>query len=136
MLFFFLMIRRPPRSTRTYTLFPYTTLFRSRRGFDEGDLPAGCPSRHFRRYGDRIVDDPGRPVREKVSSMRYWPYAVALAVACVAPFYLYPVFLTQVLCFALFASAYNLLFGFAGILSFGHAAFFGCGSYIDRQSVV
>src|SRR3546814_19584689 len=84
MLFFFLMIRRPPRSTRTYTLFPYTTLFRSRRGFDEGDLPAGCPSRHFRRYGDRIVDDPGRPVREKVSSMRYWPYAVALAVACVA----------------------------------------------------
>src|SRR3546814_4997645 len=35
--FFFLMIRRPPRSTRTDTLFPYTTLFRSRRGqFDAG----------------------------------------------------------------------------------------------------
>src|SRR3546814_14411973 len=40
--FFFLMIRRPPRSTRTDTLFPYTTLFRSGRGdLEKGDRPAG-----------------------------------------------------------------------------------------------
>src|SRR3546814_12127475 len=37
-LFFFLMIRRPPRSTRTDTLFPYTTLFRSQPGFAGGDI--------------------------------------------------------------------------------------------------
>jgi branched-chain amino acid transport system permease protein len=62
--------------------------------------------------------------------MKHLPRALFLAAACVAPLFVYPVFLTQVLCFALFASAFNLLFGFAGMLSFGHAAFFGCGAYI------
>ena len=38
----------------------------------------------------------------------------------------YPVFLMKVLCFALFACAFNLLLGYVGLLSFGHAAFFGC----------
>ena len=65
-----------------------------------------------------------------MTGMRHLWRALALAAACAAPFFLYPVFLTQVLCFALFASAFNLLFGFAGMLSFGHAAFFGCGAYI------
>src|SRR3546814_10123940 len=47
MLFFFLMIRRPPRSTRTYTLFPYTTLFRSDlAAFRGGRLPYRHPPRH------------------------------------------------------------------------------------------
>jgi branched-chain amino acid transport system permease protein len=55
--------------------------------------------------------------------------AGALLAACLAPFHFYPVFLTQILCFALYASAFDLLFGYAGILSFGHAAFFGCGAY-------
>ena len=62
--------------------------------------------------------------------MKHLLRALALAMACAAPFFVYPVFLTQVLCFALFASAFNLLFGFAGILSFGHAAFFGSGAYV------
>jgi branched-chain amino acid transport system permease protein len=62
--------------------------------------------------------------------MKHLPRALFLAAACVAPLFVYPVFLTQVLCFALLASAFNLLFGFAGMLSFGHAAFFGCGAYI------
>ncbi len=48
----------------------------------------------------------------------------------VAPFIFYPVFLMKVLCFALFASALNLLLGFVGLLSFGHAAFFGMGGYV------
>ena len=52
------------------------------------------------------------------------------ALGCVAPFVLYPTFLMQVLCFALFASAFNLLLGFAGLLSFGHAAFFGGAAYV------
>ncbi|WP_274631184.1 branched-chain amino acid ABC transporter permease [Arvimicrobium flavum] len=47
-----------------------------------------------------------------------------------APYAFYPVFVMKVLCFALFASAFNLLFGYAGLLSFGHAAFFGFASYV------
>ncbi len=46
-----------------------------------------------------------------------------------APFVLYPVFLMKILCFALFAVAFNLLFGFTGLLSFGHAAFLATGGY-------
>ncbi len=46
-----------------------------------------------------------------------------------APFVLYPVFLMKILCFALFAVAFNLLFGFTGLLSFGHAAFLASGAY-------
>ena len=53
---------------------------------------------------------------------------VVLIVA--SPYVLYPVFLMKVLCFALFACAFNLLIGYVGLLSFGHAAFFGMGSYI------
>ena len=54
---------------------------------------------------------------------------VLLVFAVVAPYVLYPVFVMKVLCFALFASAYNLLFGYVGLLAFGHAAFFGAGCY-------
>ena len=57
-------------------------------------------------------------------------YAIALAVALGAPFVLYPVLLMKVLCFALFACAFNLLIGFTGLLSFGHAAFFGGAGYV------
>ena len=57
-----------------------------------------------------------------------------LAVAVAAPFVLYPVFLMKVLCFALFACAFNLLIGFAGLLSFGHAAFFGAAAYVSAHS--
>jgi branched-chain amino acid transport system permease protein len=60
---------------------------------------------------------------------------VGLAVLLlVAPFVLYPVFLMKVLCFALFASAFNLLLGFGGLMSFGHAAFFGIASYLSAHS--
>jgi len=60
-----------------------------------------------------------------------WPMFVALATAgVVAPFLVYPTFLMKVLCFALFASAFNLLLGFAGLLSFGHAAFFSTSAYV------
>lgn len=56
--------------------------------------------------------------------------AVLLVLALLAPFALYPVFLMKVLCFALFACAFNLLLGFAGLLSFGHAVFLGSGAYV------
>ncbi len=48
----------------------------------------------------------------------------------VAPFVVYPIFLMNALCFALFAAAYNLMIGYVGLMSFGHAAFFGVGSYV------
>ncbi|RVT89626.1 branched-chain amino acid ABC transporter permease [Rhodovarius crocodyli] len=48
----------------------------------------------------------------------------------VAPAILYPIFLMKVLCFALFACAFNLLIGYVGLLSFGHAAYFGMGGYL------
>ena len=59
---------------------------------------------------------------------------VLLALACVAPFFLYPVFLMKVLCFALFAAAFNLLLGYGGLLSFGHAAFFGGAAYVSAHA--
>ncbi|MBP2313098.1 branched-chain amino acid transport system permease protein [Azospirillum soli] len=60
--------------------------------------------------------------------------AAGLAVGLAAPFVLYPVFVMKVLCFALFACAFNLLIGFAGLLSFGHAAFFGGAAYITAHA--
>ena len=61
-------------------------------------------------------------------------FAVLLGLLLVAPFVLYPVFLMKVLCFALFASALNLLLGYGGLLSFGHAAFFGSASYVAAHA--
>ena len=58
-------------------------------------------------------------------------YLVLLALLLAAPAIgLYPVFVMKLLCFALFACAFNLLLGFTGLLSFGHAAFFGSAAYI------
>lgn len=58
-----------------------------------------------------------------------------LAVLLIAPHLFYPVFLMKVLCFALFACAFNLLLGYVGLLSFGHAAFFGSAGYITAHAV-
>ena len=57
-------------------------------------------------------------------------YGLLLAAGLVAPLLVYPVFLMNALCFALFACAFNLLLGYTGLLSFGHAAFFGTAAYI------
>jgi branched-chain amino acid transport system permease protein len=48
----------------------------------------------------------------------------------IAPFFVYPIFLMKALCFALFACAFNLLIGYVGLLSFGHALYFGWASYV------
>ncbi|MGA8612321.1 MAG: branched-chain amino acid ABC transporter permease [Xanthobacteraceae bacterium] len=61
-------------------------------------------------------------------------FAVTVALLSVAPFVLYPVFLMQALCFALFACAFNLLIGYVGLLSFGHALFFGWASYLSAHA--
>ena len=64
-----------------------------------------------------------------------WGYAVLVAVGLAAPFFVYPVFAMNVLCLALFASAFNLLLGYSGLLSFGHAAFLGAGGYITLEAI-
>jgi branched-chain amino acid transport system permease protein len=62
-----------------------------------------------------------------------WIALILLGLA--APFVVYPVFMMKLLCFALFASAFNLLLGYTGLLSFGHAAFFGGASYVTGHLV-
>ena len=59
-------------------------------------------------------------------------YGILVLIALLLPFqdFIYLVFAMKVLCFALFACAFNLLLGFTGLLSFGHAAFFGTAAYI------
>ena len=59
----------------------------------------------------------------------YVAFLVLLAALLAAPFVVYPVLVMKVLCFALFACAFNLLLGFTGLLSFGHAAFLGTAAY-------
>ncbi|WAP69790.1 branched-chain amino acid ABC transporter permease [Jiella pelagia] len=59
---------------------------------------------------------------------------IAVAGLIAAPFFVYPVFLMTVLCFALFATAFNLLLGYVGLLSFGHAAFFGGAAYFAAHA--
>ena len=62
-------------------------------------------------------------------------YAVLLVAGLAAPAVVYPIFLMKALCFALFASAFNLLLGYTGLLSFGHAMFLGTAGYICGHTV-
>jgi branched-chain amino acid transport system permease protein len=68
------------------------------------------------------------PAHQKVA------FAIMVAVFVVAPFVVYPVFLMKALCFALFACAFNLLIGYAGLLSFGHAVFLGSAGYASAHA--
>ena len=61
-------------------------------------------------------------------------FAVMVALLVAAPFVVYPVFLMKALCFALFACAFNLLIGYVGLLSFGHATFLGSAGYITAHA--
>ncbi|MBA3041051.1 MAG: branched-chain amino acid ABC transporter permease [Alphaproteobacteria bacterium] len=53
-----------------------------------------------------------------------------VAILAVAPVFVYPMLIVKLLCFALFASAFNLMLGYTGLLSFGHAMFFGIAGYV------
>ena len=64
------------------------------------------------------------------SYRKYWWIAALVLLTC-APFLgFYPIFLMKLLCFAIFACAFNLLIGYTGLVSFGHAAFFGMAAYV------
>jgi branched-chain amino acid transport system permease protein len=69
-----------------------------------------------------------------VSRTQKIAFGVMLAFFVLAPLVLYPVFLMKVMCFALFACAFNLLVGFGGLLSFGHAMFLGTAGYAAAHS--
>ena len=62
-------------------------------------------------------------------------YLIAAVLLIVAPFFVYQVFLMKILCFALFACAFNLILGYGGLLSFGHAAFFGGAAYVTGHAL-
>ena len=68
-------------------------------------------------------------------SLEAWGWIALVAIGIAAPFVVYPVFAMNVLCLALFASAFNLLLGYTGLLSFGHAAFLGSGAYVTGLAV-
>ncbi|MFV0473897.1 MAG: ABC transporter permease subunit, partial [Pikeienuella sp.] len=61
-------------------------------------------------------------------------FSVLFLALLALPFFVYPVFAMKVMCFALFACAFNLLLGFGGLLSFGHAAYFGMASYVAAHA--
>jgi branched-chain amino acid transport system permease protein len=70
-------------------------------------------------------------VRSRTEVIAFLIMAAALVIA---PMVAYPVFLMKALCFALFACAFNLLIGYVGLLSFGHALFFGWASYVSAHA--
>ena len=83
-----------------------------------------------------MSDQSPTAARDPVWEARYQRIgmAVMFAFLLVAPFVVYPVFLMKALCFALFACAFNLLLGFGGLLSFGHAMFLGMAGYLSAHS--
>lgn len=74
------------------------------------------------------------PASEANSRGQSYAFALMLLLMVLAPFVAYPVFVMKVLCFALFACAFNLLIGYVGLLSFGHALFFGWASYATAHA--
>jgi branched-chain amino acid transport system permease protein len=82
---------------------------------------------------ERIVDQTVLQRRESAWSVGI-AFMVMVALFAVAPFVAYPVFLMEVLCFALFACAFNLLIGYVGLVSFGHALYFGWAGYLSAYA--
>jgi branched-chain amino acid transport system permease protein len=70
-----------------------------------------------------------------LGSPEAWAWGILVALGLAAPYLVYPVFAMNVLCLALFASAFNLLLGYTGLLSFGHAAFLGSAAYVTGYAV-
>ena len=75
-----------------------------------------------------------RPAVDRRNWSELVAFLLMVAALVIAPFYIYPLFLMQALCFALFACAFNLLIGYGGLLSFGHALYFGWASYLAAHA--
>ena len=83
---------------------------------------------------DRTVAAGTRGAKSREMRANLLWMAVGIAALILAPYFVYPLFLVKFLCMALFAIAFNLLIGGGGLLSFGHAAFFGSGAYIAAEA--
>lgn len=83
---------------------------------------------------DVSVTAPTAETRVKPTSRQLLFVLALLVLSLLAPLGIYPVFLMKGLCFALFASAFNLLLGYVGLLSFGHAVFFGWSAYVTAHA--
>jgi branched-chain amino acid transport system permease protein len=79
------------------------------------------------------IPTPYTPAYDKLRHQRV-AILVMAAIFVFAPLLVYPVFMMKVMCFALFACAFNLLIGFGGLLSFGHAMFFGTAGYASAHA--
>src|SRR6202046_5203955 len=75
-------------------------------------------------------DEPTKPAKLNSAAIAFAVMVAVLVLAPLPPFSVYPVDLMRALCFALFACAFNLLIGYGGLLSFGHAMFFGWAAYV------
>ena len=80
------------------------------------------------------VEAASRPVAMAVPRHQVIAFAIMVVLLVGAPFFVYPIFLMKALCFALFACAFNLLIGYVGLLSFGHAAFLGAAGYVSAHA--
>ena len=74
------------------------------------------------------------PEKQRIGVMPKIGFLLLFGLLAAAPFALYPVFVMKIMCFALFACAFNLLLGYGGLLSFGHAAFFGGAAYVSANA--
>jgi branched-chain amino acid transport system permease protein len=83
---------------------------------------------------DRVLDQPVLSRRRETSWSLGVAFVVMVGLLVAAPFVVYPVLLMEALCFALFACAFNLLIGYVGLISFGHALFFGWASYLTAHA--
>jgi len=83
-----------------------------------------------------VAKSQGQLPRQEVSNWRlHRTLFIAMALLfLLAPLVVYPVFLMKVMCFALFACAFNLLIGYGGLLSFGHSMFFGAAAYVSAHA--
>ncbi|MGO4836688.1 branched-chain amino acid ABC transporter permease, partial [Rhizobiaceae sp. 2RAB30] len=92
--------------------------------------PAGLFGRHTTSHS--VADVSSGRAGSILENGRLW--FVVLAIGGVAlPFFVYPILGMKILCFAIFALAYNIVFGYGGLLAFGHAAFYGSASYVAAQ---
>jgi branched-chain amino acid transport system permease protein len=80
---------------------------------------------------DDVITAPVTPATAETSRSEMIGILILTAFVIVAPLFIYPVLMMKILCFALFACAFNLLIGYVGLLSFGHALYFGWASYVS-----
>src|SRR5207248_2594679 len=120
------------RGTRLHPRLRRHRLPRRRAGGDRlRGLSAHRQHAHLHPHGARPPLAAERPVRTPGSPMTRWILrATVLLLALLLPYLMYPTLAVEILCGGLFALAFDLVFGYVGLLSFGHAAFWGMGSYV------